>query len=122
MKRALALVIFAGCLVVPAASARPAPAAAVTAAKSHVLAKYGIGGLQSVVSLQSRRDTRWALVDGYYGKPRRASGPGMWAVWLFRSPAGWVVRYSGLNGKALRPPARLNVPCDIQPAFSQPYC
>lgn len=122
MRRVLVAAAVAGALAVPAAFAKPAPPAAVSVAKAHVVAKYGLGGLKSVVSLRSVRDSRWALVDGFYGKPRRASGSGLWAVWLKQSSGRWVVRYSGLDGKAIRPPVRLKVPCDLQPAFSQPYC
>lgn len=106
----------------PAADAKPASTPAVRVATAHVSSRHGIGGLRDIVSLQSRVDPRWALVDGYYSRPRRSTGPGPWAVWLFRTSAGWTVRWSGIDGRAFRPPARLKVPCDIQPAFSQPYC
>jgi hypothetical protein len=122
MRRALLLAGVAAALAVPAASAMPAPAAALRVAKAHVVAGYRIGALQSVVSLRSVRDPRWALVDGYYGKPKRSSGPGLWAVWLRLSAGRWVVRYSGLDARAIRPPARLKVPCDLRPAFAEPSC
>jgi hypothetical protein len=110
-------------LAAPAASAkRPAPAAAVRTAKAYMIATRHVGGLQSIVGLRSARDPRWVLADGYYAKPRRAAGPGMSAVWLFRRGSARVPRYAGLNGRALRPPASLRVLCDLQPALSQPYC
>lgn len=118
------MAVLAATLALPAAAAQrgPAPAAAVAEAKRHVVARHGIGGLKDVHSLRSRRDPRWALVDGFYTRPKRASGPGLWAVWLRLGGGRWAVRYSGLDGKAVQPPARIGVPCDIQPAFSEPLC
>lgn len=122
MRRVLVLAVLAAALAVPSALALGVPPAVVSTAKAYVVAKYGIGGLKDVHSLRSRKDPRWALVDGFYTTPKRAAGPGIWAVWLQLSGGRWVVRYAGIDRKASQPPIKYLVPCDIQPTFSEPFC
>ncbi len=125
VRRALLLATLAAALAAPAASAAPAapaPLEALATAELYVVKHLKIGGLKDTHSLRSRRNRSWALVDGFYTKPKRASGPGIWAVWLQLRKGGWVVRYAGIDRKATQPPARLGAPCDIQPAFSEPFC
>lgn len=118
---ALAAVFVLACLPSPAGggdSAR-APAGAVRVAKQHVTARLRVSGLTSVFSLRSRRDPRWALVNGFYQRPRPR---GMWAVWVRLRAGRWTVAYAGLRARAVNPPKSANVPCDIRPAFSEPSC
>jgi hypothetical protein len=105
-----------------AGSGTRAPAAAVAAAKRHVLARFrGISGLYDVAGVRSRRDPRWALVRGGYS-PRGEARDGIWAAWLRRADGRWRVVYAGLDTRAKSPPARAGVPCDIRPAFAEPRC
>lgn len=119
---ALVALALAGASAAGAAPSAPAPPAAVRAAKLHVVARHHLAGLKDVFSLRSRRDPSWALVDGFYSKPKLRQGPGLWATWLHLAGGRWLVAYSGIGPRAIGPPARLRVPCDIRPAFSEPSC
>lgn len=99
--------------------AAPAPKQAVQVAKQEVVARWHLGGLSSAIGIRSKIDPRWALVDGFYKRPRPG---GLWAVWLQLKEGRWRVAYAGIDERAVEPPGRLKVPCDIQPAFSEPLC
>jgi len=108
----------AGLVLAAGAASAPAPTSAVRVAKQHVVARLHISGLSGTFSLRSRRDPRWALVDGFYAKP----GRGLWAAWLRLRDGRWRVVYAGLNTRASKPPRSAGVPCDLWPSFSEPSC
>jgi hypothetical protein len=109
-------------LAVAVALLAPAPPAARAVAKAHVVARFHISGFRDLFSVRSRRAPSWVLVGGFYTRPKPAQGAGIWAVWLRFQNGRWVIRYAGINRRAVDPPAALRVPCDIQPAFSEPSC
>jgi hypothetical protein len=109
-------------LAVAVALLAPAPPAARAVAKAHVVARFHISGFRDLFSLRSRRASEWVLVGGFYTRPKTVHPPGMWAVWLRFQGGRWTVRHAGLNRRAIDPPVRIGVPCDIQPAFSEPSC
>jgi hypothetical protein len=100
----------------------PAPPAVVTMARAHVTKRFHIAGFRDVFSVRSRRAPSWVLVGGFYTRPKPAQGAGIWAVWLRYRGGRWIIRYAGINRRAVDPPVRIGVPCDIQPAFSEPSC
>jgi hypothetical protein len=107
---------------VAAALLAPAPPAARNVAKTHVVKTFHVSGFRDIFSVRSRRAPSWVLVVGFYTRPKPAHPPGMWAVWLRFRNGRWIVRYAGLNRRAIDPPVRIGAPCDIQPAFSEPSC
>ena len=96
----------------------PAPDPAVRAAEG-AAARHRIGELEETFGLRSRRDPRWALVGGFYARP--APG-GMWAAWLRLERGRWRLVYAGRDRRAIEPPRRASVPCDVRPAFAEPSC
>jgi len=70
-------------------------------------------------SLLSRRDPRWALVDGTATRRNR-----LWAAWLHDNGNGkWELRYFDTTAP-FQPQSSRNgrVPCDLYPAFSEALC
>lgn len=101
----------------PAAS-EPPVSAAVTKAKTHVAARFSVGGLYSVRGRRSSRDASWAVVTGYFRRPR--ARPNWWAVYLRARGGSWKVVWSGKGFAAAEP--RVRAPCDIWPPLSEPSC
>ena len=117
---ALAGTVLAAVLGLPAiAAATRAPSGAIQLASGRATAVFHTQNVRADFSLLSRRDSRWALVDGFATKRSRP-----WAAWLHRSAeGGWELRY--FVARAPFEPqgaARGRVPCDIVPAFSEPRC
>jgi len=103
----------------PAASAATAPPTAVKVAVSAAQAHFHTTHIHADFSLLSRRDRRWALVDGFATARNR-----LWAAWLHNDGASrWTLRY--FDTRAPFEPgstAHGRVPCDLYPAFSEPVC
>jgi hypothetical protein len=114
LKLTLVAVLVLFVLALPANAASPGPR---TVALAHVSKRLHLTGVSGVVTLRSRVDRRWTLVDGYYRKPGKG---GLWALWLKQRSGRWVVVYGGTNDRADAPAGK--VPCDIWPAFSEPSC
>jgi predicted small lipoprotein YifL len=63
---------------------------------------------RDVTLRRSRRDPRWAITSGAYGRT-------LWVVWL---RSGEVARAT-TRVREFDPP---QVPCDVRPAFAKPKC
>jgi hypothetical protein len=97
----------------------PTLAAAIGAAKGHVINRFGIGRLHSMQGLRSKRNRTGAAVNGYYRRPKRQ--PNLWVVYLRVRDGRWRLTYSGIGRRAIEPKVP-GVPCDIWPPFSEPSC
>lgn len=103
----------------PAALAVKAPPAAVSVAIKAAQARFHTTHAHADFSLLSRRDHRWALVDGFATARNR-----LWAAWLHNDGASrWTLRYFD-TAAPFQPgsTAHGRVPCDLYPAFSEPAC
>lgn len=103
----------------PVAAAAPAPSKAVQIASAAARAHFHTTHLHVTTSLLSRRDPRWALVDGFATARNR-----LWAAWLHGDARGhWELRYFDTTAP-LQPQSTKHgrVPCDLYPAFSEPLC
>jgi hypothetical protein len=118
MTRRLLALAAAVALCAPAVtSARPSGSspAAERVAKRHVERRYEVH-ITETFSIQSRRDRRWALVTMF---TRRGTPI---AAWLRGTGGRWRVKHTEKAHDETRPPKSLRVPCDVQPAFSEPDC
>jgi hypothetical protein len=79
---------------------------------------HAAGLVQVAATVPSRLDPEWILVDG----TQQASPASMWAAWLVRRRARWVVYYLGFARLPFAPAKRGPVPCDIRPALGPPSC
>ena len=117
---ALLATAFALTTAVPASSvlAAKVPSAAVKIATATARARFHTTRIVSVFSLRSRRDSRWALVDGFATARDRP-----WAAWLHRDTNRWTLRYFDTRAP-FQPGSNKHgrVPCDLYPAFSEPSC
>ena len=103
----------------PAALAAKAPPVAVKVAVTAAQARFHTTHIHADFSLHSRRDPRWALVDGTATARNR-----LWAAWLHNDGANrWTLRYFDTTAP-FQPgsTAHGRVPCDLYPAFSEPAC
>ena len=103
----------------PAALAAKAPPMAVKVAVTAAQARFHTTHIHADFSLLSRRDRRWALVDGFATARNR-----LWAAWLHNDGASrWTLRYFDTTAP-FEPgsTAHGRVPCDLYPAFSEPAC
>ena len=82
-------------------------------ARSHL----HLARLSSVESVRSRRDPRWALVDGLSRQSRHSSA---FALWLHDRSGRWAVAKTARGDAVGRP--RSGVPCDLARAFSHAPC
>ena len=106
--------------VAPAQGDRPSAANATTdeaerVAERHVERRYR-RTVNEMFSYQSRRNRRWVLVTVF---TRRGTPI---AVWLKRESGRMRTKHSERAHDETRPPRSLRVPCDVQPAFSEPDC
>jgi hypothetical protein len=119
---AAVLVIALAALVLaipPVAAARTAPPTAVQLALSTARAQFHTQHVDADFSLLSRRDPRWALVDGTATSRNR-----LWATWLHGDSKGnWQLRYFDTTAP-FQPQSTKHgrVPCDLYPAFSEALC
>lgn len=72
--------------------------------------------VREIFSYQSRINRRWVLVTVF---TRRGTGI---ALWLKREDGRMRTKHSERAHDETRPPRSLRVPCDVQPAFSEPDC
>jgi hypothetical protein len=104
---------------VPSALAAKAPPVAVKVAVTAAQTRFHTVHVHAAFSLLSRRDPRWALVDGTATTRNR-----LWAAWLHNDGASrWNLRYVDTTAP-FQPASTANgrVPCDLYPAFSEPAC
>ena len=84
-------------------------------AERHVERRYR-RTVKEIFSYQSRINRRWVLVTLF---TRRGTPI---AVWLKRESGRMRTKHSERAHDETRPPRSLRVPCDVQPAFSEPDC
>ncbi|MGZ4287128.1 MAG: hypothetical protein ACXVH3_31120 [Solirubrobacteraceae bacterium] len=104
---------------VPSALAATAPPLAVKVAVTAAQARFHTMHIHADSGLLSRRDPRWALVDGAATARNR-----LWAAWLHNDGASrWTLRYFDTTAP-FQPASTAHgrVPCDLYPAFSEPAC
>ena len=103
----------------PAALAAKAPPMAVKVAVTAAQTRFHTTHIHADFTLLSRRDRRWALVDGFASARNR-----LWAAWLHNDRANrWTLRYFDTSAP-FEPGSTSHgrVPCDLYPAFSEPAC
>jgi len=103
----------------PAALAAKAPPMAVKVAVTAAQTRFHTTHIHADFTLLSRRDRRWALVDGFATARNR-----LWAAWLHNDRANrWTLRYFDTSAP-FEPGSTSHgrVPCDLYPAFSEPAC
>ena len=103
----------------PAALAAKAPLVAEKVAVAAAQARFHTTHIHVDLNLLSRRDRRWALVDGFATARNR-----LWAAWLHNDGTSrWTLPYFDTTAP-FEPgsTAHGRVPCDLYPAFSEPGC
>ncbi|MHB1837506.1 MAG: hypothetical protein ACYCXW_21385, partial [Solirubrobacteraceae bacterium] len=100
------------------ALATKAPPAAVGVALNAARARFHTIDVHAEFGLRSKRDPRWALIDGFAGAKKR-----LWAAWLRQDRKRWTLRYFDITAP-FEPASSAHgrVPCDLYPAFSEAVC
>lgn len=116
----VAAVIVAAFSLTPGASAGSnVPDSAVKEAKRYVKEHFNLSKIEGSTSIvRSHRDRKWAGIAGTY--PKKGTS-GLWAVWLKLTNGRWRVKHAGIDDDIIGTNFK-DVPCDIEPAFSEPYC
>jgi hypothetical protein len=117
----LGLAVIAVALVATPARAGEARSANATTDQAERVAKRYVERryhrrVREIFSYQSRMNRRWVLVTVF-----TARGTGI-ALWLKREDGRMRTKHSERAHDETRPPRSLRVPCDVQPAFSEPDC
>ncbi len=109
-----------GALVIPAlVAAAPAPSPAVKVAVREAKNRFHTGHVHVTFTLRSHRDHYWVLIDGTATNKHR-----LWAAWLRTDGhSHWKVRYFDTTAP-FQPQSTKHgrVPCDLFPAYSEPFC